>query len=419
MYARSSQIGGLGLKVAGIIVEYNPFHKGHEYHIAETRRVTGADFVVAVMSGDFTERGIPACFDKFTRAECALACGADAVLELPFCYATGSAEYLATGAVSVLDKLGCVDSLCFGTESNADSSLYLDTAAFLCEEPVAYQTALKTGLKEGKTFPKARLDAAKGFLSEEALSLLSTPNALLGLEYCKALLRKNSNITPYAINRIGAGYHDETTCTDGFSSATALRALLAREGCFSDAFLSELPAPAADILRSKPYTPLFAEDFFSLYRTALDLRKDALTTFADVSTELAARLSSRIAPCNYEAFLEQIKTKQYTRTRIERCLLHILFGLQTEALERFRSDDISYARILGFRESAAPLLRHLKKTATLPLLTKLAQKDKRCTAAENELLSYDIAAADLYNRVVFQKYGVLLPDEFSYIITNA
>ena len=117
--------------------------------------------------------------------------------------------------------------------------------------------------------------------------------------------------------------------------------------------------------------------------------------------------------------MEQIKTKQYTRTRIERCLLHILFGLQTEALERFRSDDISYARILGFRESAAPLLRHLKKTATLPLLTKLAQKDKRCTAAENELLSYDIAAADLYNRVVFQKYGVLLPDEFSYIITNA
>ncbi|MBQ3027456.1 MAG: nucleotidyltransferase family protein, partial [Lachnospiraceae bacterium] len=106
------------MKAAGIIVEYNPFHKGHEYHIAETRRVTGADFVVAVMSGNFTQRGIPACFDKFTRAECALACGADVVLELPFCYATGSAEYFAEGAVMILDKLGCVDSLCFGTEAD-------------------------------------------------------------------------------------------------------------------------------------------------------------------------------------------------------------------------------------------------------------------------------------------------------------
>lgn len=407
------------MKVTGIIVEYNPFHKGHEYHIAETRRVTGADFIVAVMSGDFTERGIPACFDKFTRAECALACGADVVLELPFCYATGSAEYFATGAVSVLDKLGCVDSLCFGTETAADMSLYTETSAFLCDEPPAFQAALKEGLKEGKTFPKARLDAAKGFLGEAALSLLTTPNALLGLEYCKALYRRNSNIKPYSIQRMGASYHDETTCTDGFSSATALRALLAREGCFSDAFLSELPAPAADILRSKPYTPLFAEDFFLLYRTALDLRKDTLTAFADVSAELAARMSTRITPCDYETFLEQIKTKQYTRTRIERCLLHILFGLETESLERFRREDVSYARILGFRKEAAPLLKQFKDTATLPLLTKLAQKDKRCTAAENELLSYDIAAADLYNRVAFQKYGVLLADEFSYIITNA
>lgn len=407
------------MKVAGIIVEYNPFHKGHEYHIAETKRLTGADYVIAVMSGNFTQRGIPACFDKFTRSECALACGADVVLELPFCYATGSAEYFATGAVSILDKLGCVESLCFGTETNADISLYMDTAAFLCEEPPAFQVALKEGLKEGKTFPKARLDAAKGFFSEEALALLATPNALLGLEYCKALYRRSSNIKPYTTGRVGAGYHDETTATEGFSSATALRAILAKDGYFSDAFLSELPAPAAALLRTKPYAPLFAEDFFLLYRTALDSNRGALTSFADVSPELAARLSSRIAPCDYEAFLEQIKTKQYTRTRIERCLLHILFDLKAEALERFRREDISYARILGFRESAAPLLKRLKKTSTLPLLTKLAQRDKRCNEAENELLSYDIAAADCYNRVAFQKYGVLLPDEFSYIITNA
>jgi len=407
------------LKVAGIIVEYNPFHKGHEYHIQETKRLTGADYIIAVMSGNFTERGIPACFDKFTRAKCALTCGADVVLELPFCYATGSAEYFATGAVSILDRLGLVDSLCFGTETAADISLYMDTAAYLCEEPPAYQAALRERLKAGDSFPKARLTAANAFLSKEALALLATPNALLGLEYCKALYRRNSNIKPYAIARVGAGYHEEATSAEGFSSATALRALLAKEDCFSDAFLSELPAPAAELLRNTPYAPLFSEDFLLLYRTAIDTAQDSLTSFADVSAELAARLSARISPCDYEAFLEHLKTKQYTRTRIERCLLHILFGLKSETLDRFRKDDISYARILGFKESATPLLKHLKKTATLPLLTKLAQKDKRCNASENELLAYDIAAADCYNRVAFQKHGVLLPDEFSYIITNA
>lgn len=407
------------MKVTGIIVEYNPFHKGHEYHIAEAKRLTGADYVIAVMSGAFTERGIPACLDKFTRAECALACGADLVLELPFCYATGSAEYFATGAVAILDRLGLVDSLCFGTEALADISLYMDTAAFLCDEPPAYRTSLKEHLKAGESFPKARLAAAEAFLSREALSLLSTPNALLGLEYCKALLRRSSSIKPYPIKRIGSGYHDKTASAEGFSSATALRILLAKDGCFSDAFLAELPASAGNILQKKPYAPLFAEDFFLLYRTAIDLRRDTLTSFSDVSPELAARLSARVGSCLYEDFLSKIKTKQYTRTRIERCLLHILFGLSSETSDRFRSDDVAYARILGFRREAAPLLKQLKKTASLPLLTKLAQKEMRCSPSENELLSYDIAAADVYSRVALQKYGVLLPDEFSYIITNA
>ncbi|MCH5273362.1 MAG: nucleotidyltransferase family protein [Lachnospiraceae bacterium] len=407
------------MKAAGIIVEYNPFHKGHQYHIEETRRLTGADYIVAVMSGDFTQRGIPACLDKFTRAECALSCGADVVLELPFCYSVGSAEYFAAGAVSVLDKLGIIDSLCFGSETAAPVSLFTDTAAFLCEEPPAYRTALKEGLRAGLTFPKARLYAARGFLSEDALALLSSPNSLLGIEYCKALYRRNSSVTPYVITRAGSGYHDVTPAEEGFSSATFLRGLLTPGTIFPETFLSELPEPAAEILRRKPYAPVFAEDFLLLYRTALHTAAEELSLCADVSPELAARLSARFPVCDYEAFLAHLKTKQYTRTRIERCLLHILFRLHTETLDRFRQEDIGYARILGFRESAAPLLKHMKKTAALPVITKLAQKDKRCNALENELLSFDIAAADCYNRVAYQKYGVLLPDDFSYIITNA
>ncbi len=406
------------MKVAGIIVEYNPFHKGHEYHIAETRRVTGADFVVAVMSGNFTQRGIPACLDKFTRAECALACGADVVLELPFCYATGSAEYFAEGAVTILDKLGCVDSLCFGTEKNVPISLYMETAAFLCEEPTDYKKALQEGLRSGLTFPQARLAAARPHLSPEALDLLESPNALLGLEYCKALYRKKSKITPYTIARVGAGYHEDSVVSEGFSSATALRTLLTPDTVFPETFLSELPKATAELLRNKPYAPVFAEDFLSLYRYAITEKAHRLTAFADVSPELAGRLKKRFPVCDYEGFLDHIKTKQYTRTRIERCFPHILFGLDKDTLERFRKNEVCYARILGFRECATPLLKTWKKTAVFPILTKLAQKYKRCNTEEIELLSFDIAVTDLYNTVVFQKHGVLLPDDFSYTPTN-
>ena len=407
------------MKVAGIVVEYNPFHKGHEYHIAETRRVTGADFVVAVMSGNFTQRGIPACLDKFTRAECALACGVDVVLELPFCYATGSAEYFAEGAVTILDKLGCVDNLCFGTEADVSIELYTETAKFLCEEPAEYKKALQDSLKNGLTFPQARLAAARPYLNNEALSLLNSPNALLGLEYCKALYRKKSTILPSSISRIGAGYHDNSVLSGGFSSATALRTLLTPGTRFPDDFLSELPEAAAVHLTKKPYTPVFSEDFLSLYRHAIQQNSNHLSLFADVSPELAGRLGKRFASCDYETFLDHIKTKQYTRTRIERCFLHILFDLEQNTLESFRNSEVCYARILGFKESATPLLKTWKKTASLPILTKLAQKSKRCNASENTLLSYDIAATDLYNTVVQQKYRVLLPDDFTYNLTNA
>ena len=407
------------MKVAGIIVEYNPFHKGHEYHIAETRRVTGADFVVAVMSGNFTQRGIPACLDKFTRAECALACGADVVLELPFCYATGSAEYFAEGAVTIFDKLGCVYSLCFGTEADVPVSLYTETAAFLCDEPAAYKKALQEGLRAGLTFPQARLAAARPYLSAEALALLESPNALLGLEYCKALYRRKSSITPYVIGRVGAGYHEESVTSEGFSSATALRTLLTPGKVFPEAFLAELPQAAATLLSETSYAPVSAADFLSLYRYAITQKADRLSSFADVSSELAGRLKKRFPACDYETFVDHVKTKQYTRTRIERCLLHILFGLEQSSLDTFRKHEVCYARILGFKDSATPLLKRWKETATLPVLTKLAQKGKRCNASEQELLSYDIAATDLYNAVVLQKHGVLLPDDFSYTFTNA
>ena len=187
------------MKIVGLITEYNPFHNGHLYHIEEAKRVTGADTVVVVMSGDYVQRGTPAVMPKRLRTEMALKCGAGAVFELPVCYASGSAEFFAMGAVSLLDHLGAVDSICFGSESN-DLEALQEIAGILLEEPDGYQELLKEALRSGQSYPSARQKALAGCTGNDALaSLLDDPNNILGIEYLKALRKLNSSMVPYTI----------------------------------------------------------------------------------------------------------------------------------------------------------------------------------------------------------------------------
>ena len=214
------------MKIVGLITEYNPFHNGHLYHIKESLRVTGADAAVVVMSGDYVQRGTPAIMPKRIRAEMALMCGAGAVFELPVCYATGSAEFFALGAVSLLDSLGIVDYLCFGSECN-DLPALEQLAELLLEEPEAYQILLKDYLKQGMSFPRARQEAILSYTEDPRFAeILRNPNNILGIEYLKAIKKLGSRIEPYTIARRGAQYHDEELDSD-YSSATAIRSLLA------------------------------------------------------------------------------------------------------------------------------------------------------------------------------------------------
>ena len=195
------------MRTVGIIAEYNPFHTGHEYHIRKARELSGADYVIVVMSPDFVQRGEPAVFDKYTRTRMALQGGADLVIELPVCYATGSAEYFAEGATALLDSLGTVNTLCFGGESD-DISLFQNIADILIQEPKEYTDLLRSFLKQGMTYPQARCQALSHYLKnqisdpsssallpdqcklpdlETVTDFLSTPNNILGIEYCKAL----------------------------------------------------------------------------------------------------------------------------------------------------------------------------------------------------------------------------------------
>lgn len=195
------------MKIVGLITEYNPFHNGHLYHIHESLRITGADAALVVMSGDYVQRGTPAIMPKRLRTEMALYCGAGAVLELPVCYATGSAEFFALGAISLLDSLGIVDSVCFGSECS-DLPLLQKIAGLLVDEPEQYREILRHELKLGKSFPAARQTAVVFCTGDpRCADILKDPNNILGIEYLKALKKCGSSIRPYTIRRKGAGYH--------------------------------------------------------------------------------------------------------------------------------------------------------------------------------------------------------------------
>ena len=235
------------MKIVGLITEYNPFHNGHLYHLEQALDIAGADAAIAVMSGNYVQRGAPAIMPKRLRTKVALEAGVSIVLELPVCWATGSAEYFAAGAVSLLERLGCVDAICFGSECG-DFSLLDEIAKVTADEPQEYQFSLQEGLRNGMSFPLARQMALKAYFKDDRLDLiLEQPNNILGIEYLKALHRNNSPMKAYTIQRKVSGYHD-TQLSESCSSASAIRRLLEfagnsihleSDGLFDEPTLSE------------------------------------------------------------------------------------------------------------------------------------------------------------------------------------
>ena len=243
------------MRITSIISEYNPFHEGHKYHMENAKKITNSDFTIVIMSGDFTQRGTPAIIDKYARARQALCNGADLVLELPVCFATASAEGFAFGAVSILDKLGVIDSLVFGSECG-DIEPIRKVADFLSEESFAsnnfnslgepdpfntshkinnFRERLQFFLKQGLSFPKARAKALHEIFPALDNAFLSSSNNILGIEYCRALKYFGSSITPMTIPRKDNLYHDEELAGTGkLSSATAIRKVLMSARSFCD-----------------------------------------------------------------------------------------------------------------------------------------------------------------------------------------
>lgn len=407
------------MKTVGLITEYNPFHNGHAYHIEKAKMLTGADRVIVVMSGDFVQRGAPAVMPKHLRTESALLSGASLIIELPVCFATGSAEYFAQGSISLLNRLGCIDSICFGSECG-DLHLLEEIAQILADEPIEYQTALKQALKEGASFPAARQEALNIY-SDKYSEILASPNNILGIEYLKALAKIHSKMEPFTIKRIGAGYHDMDI--DGqFSSATAIRSDIYQPADVNSSSESlplthiqtQVPSSCHELMKKNYQTryPVKADDFSLLLKAKLlSETAGSLSHYLDMSPELANRiLRLRNDYLSFEQFCDLLKTKELTRSRISRSFIHVLLGITNDWLTAMKA-PAPYARILGFRRDHADLLGILKQTSDIPLITSPARAVLADTAYQ--MLELDIYASDLYESVITDLYGTPFHNELT------
>jgi len=378
------------MRICGIVSEYNPFHSGHEWQIAQTRKITNADLVICVMSASFVQRGEPAIFDKWTRAACALLCGADAVMELPLLSAVQSAEGFAQGGVAVLNALG-VQAISFGSET-ADISLLSQAAQTLAYETESFKHALQRNLNEGMSFPTARARAAlaaeDGAWDEAAADMLSQPNAILGVEYIKAILQSGADITPYAVPRTGGAYHS-ADIKETVPSATAVRAAL-KAGQVEQA-IAAMPVACRDYVRAQlneGLSPAFPEDFDNALLVALRRGgRDFVRHLHEVSEGLENRIFDAAQHCtSRETLIDEVKTKRYTYTRISRILLYALLGITRRDVRQHNGSPIDCIRVLGVKEP--DVLSALSKASSVPLVAG--------SVANSPYPKLDAAATDVW-----------------------
>ncbi len=424
------------MKITGIISEYNPFHNGHKYQI-DTIREDGSDYIIAAMSGNWVQRGGPAIIDKYSRTLMALKNGIDLVIEIPTIYSTGSASDYAMGGVSLLDSLGCVDELCFGCEAPTEEALDKVTDYMVNhQEDLAKDIA--SYMKQGNSYPKARELALSEYFDEHVTEGLNKPNNILAIEYKKALHNINSSITTKAILRKGSQYSDPDLNMNSYSSATAIRAnILSSYDYISndDSYLHEEPAIStysslhgATIRQamSEPLSPIISHVPSSSYEILLEkLGKTYPLVTQNFSRELAYKLIQD-KPVGYEQYLDVsreisdkitnslnyfesfdqfcniLKSKELTYSRISRCLTHILLDIKKDSIPADKKTP--YARILGFRKDSEGLFGEIKKSATIPLISKLADADKLLNDKEMAILNKDIKASHIYDLVSACKY---------------
>lgn len=387
-------------KVLGIVCEYNPFHNGHLYHLEELKKITGSNYSIAIMSGNFTQRGSTAIIDKWSRAETALKAGIDLVIELPTLYAISSAENFAEGAIHILDSLKIVDYVGFGAETS-DIDVLDNIADVLYNEPRAYKTLLSHELNKGFSFPKARENALLIYLNNirKYVNVVSAPNNILGIEYIKALKKYKSIIKPVSIARFEAG-HNDLSYHSNIASGTTIRNII-KNGNF-DILRRLVPENTYSILMDNikqthivPDLSVFEKQiFYNLRKMSID----EIRELPDVTEGLEFSIKKAANSCNsiYE-FLNIIKSKRYTSTRLQRILLYSLLGITKKDMELSKKVT-PYIRVLGLNNKGKFMISEIAKAN--PKLEIITSVKRFLDSSNNKnlklMLNKDIFATDVY-----------------------
>lgn len=389
------------MKICGIIAEYNPFHNGHKYQIDKIKEDLKADAIVAVMSGNFIQRGQPALFDKWTRTKMALLNGVDLVIELPTYYSVSSAEFFATGGIGLLNSLGIIDDVCFGA-STEDIDTLKRIANVLFLEPEGFKKLLHSDLKRGASFPTARSNALKNFLKKEydakyIADILLDSNNILAIEYLKALQYLNSDINAVAIKRKGAAYNS-LEIIDNIASATAIRERIMNNKF--DEISNLVPENCYELIEqeiSNGKLPVSIDNFEK--EILYSLRK---MTTEDISllNDVSEGLENILKKCSNEEFtlekyIEAVKSKRYTKTRIQRLCMNALLEIKKVDVECYKH-NLQYIRVLGFNKAGEKLLSRIYNNANIPIVTNVPKFMKVANDVQKKMLEKDILASNIY-----------------------
>lgn len=414
------------MKILGLITEYNPFHNGHLYHLNISKNITGATHTIAIMSGNFVQRGEPAIAHKWERAKMAVKSGVDLVIELPTLYACSTAEFFAHGAISLLNSLKAVNCVSFGSEAG-DLNLLSKIADILVDSPSQFSMILKDYVNLGFTFPIARskaiikyLEKAEHYKIDKLILIddaIKNPNNILGIEYLKAIKRLDSSIIPITISRKSAHYSNLKILTDPIASATAIRSHILNNRPLSD-IDHVIPNFTFDILSSNidaGFAPISNMNFEKPILTILRRGcPDDIKNVFDVSEGL----ENKIFRCSIKVntlpeLFDCIKSKRYTLTRLQRILTHILLNIdKNDIFYSNKKGGPRYARILAFNTKGREILRTLKNSSSIPIISNLKHYRPQDEAAR-KMLDIDIRATNIYSLAFKDRVPVKAPLDYT------
>lgn len=388
------------MRLAAIIAEYNPFHNGHAWHIAKTQEAAGATHILILMSGNFVQRGDFAITDKWTRALMALHNGADLVCELPYAFCAQSAPYFAGGAIAILNALNVCDILSFGSESGNLSALS-NVASLLTKETETFQSELRHALSRGLSFPAARSAAIMASAGEDAASLLREPNNILGIEYLKALQLTNSTIRPFTISRKGDGYHDAHTDAHCFPSASWLRQYLYNTQNNLSAIENWIPFEVDTFIENfkQRQTNPYPSFFKTLASQIMTSELSDFRHFSYFEDGLEFALKNALNNVNdYHQLKKALVSKRLPESRIQRFLINLVMHYDNTLFASLTQPCAApYLRVLGFNDRGREILRAIRDSSDLPILTNLRANRTRLNTFGRKHLDVDMRATDLWN----------------------